>query len=191
MFNQEPSKVYNLNKAFRLQRPVKKHAEEDIAEELDFDEEEWMREQERLRKEKLKRYETSLCRLLGYAVRTGEISLREISSITMEREEEREQLIPNVEIFKEIMVELIKNQEIDISVLAKERSKYIQDMSGEFQLNEMLLYLVEEYRQFRDIRRVETYRIEDGSVVTFEGILNEDKTRRAIRCSNVLIRVVN
>ncbi len=191
LFNQEPSKVYNLNKAFRLQRPVKKHAEEDIAEELDFDEEEWMREQERLRKEKLKRYETSLCRLLGYAVRTGEISLREISSITMEREEEREQLIPNVEIFKEIMVELIKNQEIDISVLAKERSKYIQDMSGEFQLNEMLLYLVEEYRQFRDIRRVETYRIEDGSVVTFEGILNEDKTRRAIRCSNVLIRVVN
>ncbi len=190
LFNQEPGKVYNLNKAFQLQRPVRKHVEEDIAEELDFDEEEWMRQQERLRKEKLKRYETSLCRLLGYAVKRGEVSLEEIGSITKEQEEEREQLIPNVEIFKEIMVELIKNQEIDIAALAKERSEYIQDTPGEFQLNEMLLHLAEEYPEFQDIRKVETYRIEDGSVVTFEGILNEDRLRKTIRCSNVLIRVV-
>lgn len=190
LFNQDPGKVYNLNKAFQLQRPVRKHVEEDIAEELDFDEEEWMRQQERLRKEKLKRYETSLCRLLGYAVKRGEISLEEISAITKEQEEEREQLIPNVEIFKEIMVELIKNQEIDIAALAKERSEYIQDTPGEFQLNEMLLHLAEEYPEFQDIRKVETYRIEDGSVVTFEGILNEDRLRKTIRCSNVLIRVV-
>ncbi len=189
LFNQEPDKVYNLNKAFQLQRPVRKRREEDLAEELDFDEEEWVREQERLRKEKLKKYETSLCRLLGYAVKTGEVSLQEIGAAVKEREEERVQLIPNVEIFKEIMVELIKNQKIDIEVLFKERSEYIQDMPGEFQLNEMLLHLVEEYPEFRDVRRVETYRIEDGSVVTFEGILNEDKARKTIRCSNVLIRV--
>ncbi|MDE7037124.1 MAG: hypothetical protein K2O98_04005 [Lachnospiraceae bacterium] len=185
LFNQEPDKVYNLNKAFQLQRPVRKRREEDLAEELDFDEEEWIREQERLRKEKLKKYETSLCRLLGYAVKTGEVSLQEIGASVKEREEERVQLIPNVEIFKEIMVELIKNQKIDIEVLFKERSEYIQDMPGEFQLNEMLLHLVEEYPEFRDVRRVETYRIEDGSVVTFEGILNEDKERKTIRCSNV------
>ena len=189
LFNQEPDKVYNLNKAFQLQRPVKKRIEEDSAEELDFDEEEWMREQERLRREKLKRYEVSLRRLLGYALKKGEVSLQEISAFTREQEDEREELIPNVEIFKEIMVELIKNQEIDIKTLARERSEYIQDMPGEFQLNEMLLQLVEEYPEFRDVRRVETYRIEDGSVVTFEGILNEDKVRKTIRCSNVLIRV--
>ncbi len=189
LFNQEPDKVYNLNKAFQLQRPVRKRREEDLAVERAFDEEEWLREPERLRKEKLKKYETSLCRLLGYAVKTGEVSLQEIGASVKEREEERVQLIPNVEIFKEIMVELIKNQKIDIEVLFKERSEYIQDMPGEFQLNEMLLHLVEEYPEFRDVRRVETYRIEDGSVVTFEGILNEDKERKTIRCSNVLIRV--
>ncbi len=99
------------------------------------------------------------------------------------------QLIPNVEIFKEIMVELIKNQEIDIGALLKERSEFIQDRPGEFHLNEMLLHLVEEYPEFRDVKKVETYRIEDGSAVIFEGILSEDKVRKTIRCSNVLIRV--
>ena len=106
-----------------------------------------------------------------------------------EREDERRELLPNVEVFKEIMVELIKNQKIDIEVLFKERSEYIQDMPGEFQLNEMLLHLVEEYPEFRDVRRVETYRIEDGGTVTFEGILDQDKAAKTIRCSNVLIRV--
>ncbi|MCI8884840.1 MAG: hypothetical protein HFG87_02520 [Dorea sp.] len=190
LFGREPDKVYNLNKAFQLQRPIRKREEEDIAEELDFDEEEWIKEQERLQKEKLKRYETSLCRLLKYAAGKGEISLREISTLTEEREDERRELIPNVEVFKEIMVELIRNQEIDIAALAKERSEFIQDRPGEFHLNEMLLYLAEEYPEFRDIRRVETYRIEDGSAVTFEGILNEDRERKTIRCSNVRIRVV-
>ncbi len=189
LFNQEPDKAYNLNKAFQLQRPVRKRMEEDSAEELDFDEEAWLREQETRRKEKLKKYEVSLCRLLGYAVKTGEASLQEISAAVEGQEEEREQLIPNVEIFKEIMVELIKNQEIDIAVLLRERSEYIQDMPGEFQLNEMLLHLVEEYPEFRGIRRVETYRIEDGGTVTFEGILDQDKAAKTIRCSNVLIRV--
>jgi hypothetical protein len=190
LFGREPDKVYNLNKAFQLQRPIRKREEEDIAEELDFDEEEWIKEQERLQKEKLKRYETSLCRLLKYAAGKGEISLREISTLTEEREDERRELLPNVEVFKEIMVELIRNQEIDIAALAKERSEFIQDRPGEFHLNEMLLYLAEEYPEFRDIRRVETYRIEDGSAVTFEGILNEDRERKTIRCSNVRIRVV-
>ena len=189
LFNQEPDKAYNLNKAFQLQRPVRKRMEEDSAEELDFDEEAWMREQEARRKEKLKKYEVCLCRLLGYAVKTGEASLQEISAAVEGQVEEREQLIPNVEIFKEIMVELIKNQEIDIAVLLRERSEYIQDLPGEFQLNEMLLHLVEEYPEFRGIRRVETYRIEDGGTVTFEGILDQDKAAKTIRCSNVLIRV--
>ena len=189
LFNQEPDKAYNLNKAFQLQRPVRKRMEEDSAEELDFDEEAWMQEQEMRRKEKLKKYEVCLCRLLGYAVKTGEASLQEISAAVEGQVEEREQLIPNVEIFKEIMVELIKNQEIDIAVLLRERSEYIQDLPGEFQLNEMLLHLVEEYPEFRGIRRVETYRIEDGGTVTFEGVLDQDKAAKTIRCSNVLIRV--
>ena len=87
------------------------------------------------------------------------------------------------------MVELIKNREIDMEALKKERSEYIQDRPGEFQLNEMLLHLVEEYPENSDIKGIEVVRIEDGNTVAFDGVLNEDGIRKSIRCSNVLIRV--
>ena len=67
LFGREPDKVYNLNKAFQLQRPVRRREETDIEEELDFDEEEWLREQERIRQERLRRYEKSLYCLLKFA----------------------------------------------------------------------------------------------------------------------------
>ena len=191
LFNQDAEKAYNLNKAFQLQRPVGKREEADSEELFDFDEEEWRREQDRLRREKLKKYEDSLNGILACAAEKekGEISLSELGERIHGDGEEQSRLIPSVEIFKEIMVELIKNREIDIDVLKKERSEYIQDRPGEFQLNEMLLHLVEEYPENGDIKRVEVTRIEDGSTVVFDGILNEDGERKSIHCSNVLIRV--
>lgn len=189
LFGREADKTYNLNKAFQLQRPVRKKQEQDVEETLDFDEEEWQLEQERQRKKKLKRYETSLGFLLRETKGRGEFTLKELGMRLERAGEEKEQFIPNAEIFKEIMVELIKNREIDIDDLKKERSEYIQDRPGEFQLNEMLLYLVEEYPENNDIKKIEVNRIEDGSTVTFDGVLNEDGVRKSIRCSNVLIRV--
>lgn len=190
LFNQDIEKVYNLNKAFQLQRPVRRNAEEDIQEQIDFDEEAWQEEQERLRRIKLKKYEKSLGCILGKAAEKGEITLREIGSEVEASEEERDYLIPDVDIFKEIMVELIKNREIDVKALQKERSEYIQDRPGEFQLNEMLLHLIEEDLSGSDIRKIEIYRVEDGTTVTFDGVSNGQGERRTIRCSNVLIRVI-
>ena len=188
LFNRDTEKIYNLNKAFELQRPVRKKEEEDSEEILDFDEEAWQEEQERILREKLKKYEESLHCILKYALRTGEISLQEICA--QAGEEERIRLIPNVEIFKEIMVELIRNREIDIEALQKERSEYIQDRPGEFQLNEMLLQLIEEYPENRNIKRIETYRVPDQSTVIFENIEDENGRKKSIRCSNVLIRII-
>lgn len=190
LFNQDIEKVYNLNKAFQLQRPVRRNAEEDIQEQIDFDEEAWQEEQERLRRIKLKKYEKSLGCILGKAAEKGEITLQEIGSEVEASEEERDCLIPDVDIFKEIMVELIKNREIDVKALQKERSEYIQDRPGEFQLNEMLLHLIEEDLSGSDIRKIEIYRVEDGTTVTFDGVSNGQGERRTIRCSNVLIRVI-
>lgn len=188
LFHRETEKVYNLNKAFQLQRPVRKKDEEDSAEILDFDEDLWQEELEKKRREKLKKYKKSLGCILDFASRTGEISLQEIGEQI--GEEERRSLIPDVDIFKEIMVELIRNREIDIRTLRKERSEYIQDRPGEFQLNEMLLQLVEEHPENRQIVRVETYRTMEGNVVVFDGIEGKNGERKSIRCSNVLIRVV-
>ena len=191
LFNQDAEKVYNLNKAFQLQRPVRRQAEEDIQEQIDFDEEAWEQEQERLRMEKLKRYKQSLTGLLEQAVRTekGEITLEQVEEQIREDMEVCDRLIPNVEIFKEIMVELIKNREVELDVLRKERSQFIQDRQGEFQINEMLLQLTEENPEFADIRQIRVERLEKGGTVTFAGIRNENGERKDIRCSNVRICV--
>lgn len=189
LFARDVEKVYNLNLAFQIQNPVRKRAEEDSEEVLDFDEEAWQEEQERRRREKLKKYEESLGCLLKLVSASGELTLEEVKEQTEERKE-RDILIPNVGIFKEIMVELIKNREIDITALKKERSEFIQEQSGEFQLNDMLLRLVEEQPGYQKILKLEIYRIPDGGVVIFDDILDENGMRKSIRCSNVLIRMM-
>lgn len=188
LLNRDPSKIYNLNRAAELQRPSRKGAEEETEELLDFDEEEWQEEQQRCQQEKLKKYEKSLTFLVDKVLESGEISLLEIKEQLSEGE--KESLIPNVEIFKEIMVELIKNKEIDILALKKERSEFITDRAGGFELSEMLLNLSDRKSQMKDVAGFEVYRIEDGKVIEFLGVKSEDGTVKNIRCSNILIRAV-
>ena len=194
LFNREPDKVYNLNKALLYQKPSVRDEEEDTEEVMDFDEEAYLKEQEEKRQRKLKRYENSLGLLLEEAISEGEISLLNLQSKIIKNEKEREkiqnQLIPNVEIFKEIMVELIRNREIDIEALKKERSEFIQDQTSDFQLNEMLLQLSEERFADQKIHKIEIYRIEDGTTVTFDNVLTEKGEKKNIRCSNILIRII-
>ena len=189
LFNREIDKSYNINKAFELQRPVRKKEEKDSTEQIDFDEEEWEAEQERIRREKLKKYEESLRCVLRMADESGSVSLGEIKENILEDESLKDKLIPNVEIFKEVMVELIRNREIDIMALKKERSEFIQDRPIEFQLNEMILHLVEEYPENSGIVRISTYRAQNGGTVIFEDVMGENGERKNIKCSNVMITV--
>ena len=194
LFNREPDKVYNLNQALLYQKPSVRNEDEDTEEMLDFDEDAYLKEQEEKRRQKLKRYESSLGFLLEQASEKGEISLSDIWKNIQENEknteEMQQQLIPNVEIFKEIMVELIRNKEINMEALKKERSEFIQDQTADFQLNEMLLQLSEERFSDKKIGKIEVYRIEDGSTVTFDNVLSENGVKKSIRCSNILIRIM-
>lgn len=194
LFNQEPEKVYNLNKALLYQKPSVRNEEEDIEEILDFDEEAYRKEQEQKHKEKMKQYENSLGILLEQAVSEGEISLlnlqNKIHKDEITSKEIQKQLIPSVEIFKEIMVELIRNKEIDIEKIKRERSEFIQEQTEDFQLSEMLLQLSESRFADQKIRKIEVYRIEDGNTVTFDSVQTEVGETKSIRCSNILIRIV-
>ena len=202
LFNQEPEKIYNLNKALLYQKPSVRNEEEDTEEILDFDEEAYQKEQEKKRKEKLKCYENSLGFLIEQTVETGEISLLQLQNkfqkavshqeetVFESQQETLKQLIPNVEIFKEIMVELIRNKEINIDALKRERSEFIQDQTTDFQLNEMLLQLCEGEFAAQKIRKIEVYRIEDGTTVIFNNVLTESGEKKSIRCSNILIRIL-
>lgn len=194
LFNQEPEKVYNLNKALLYQKPSVRNEEEDIEEILDFDEEAYRKEQEQKHKEKMKQYENSLGILLEQAVSEGEISLlnlqNKIHKDEITSKEIQKQLIPSVEIFKEIMVELIRNKEIDIEKIKRERSEFIQEQTEDFQLSEMLLQISESRFADQKIRKIEVYRIEDGNTVTFDNVQTEVGETKSIRCSNILIRIV-
>ena len=87
------------------------------------------------------------------------------------------------------MVELIRNRTIDIATLKKERREYIQEQPDGFQLNEMILKLVEEQPENNDITSIEVKRLENEEAITFSEIKDEENRRKTIRCSNVLIRL--
>lgn len=184
----DPDKIYNLNKALELQRPVRKKQEEDETEVLDFDSESWEKELERRQQEKRKKYETSLGFILDAVLENGKISLQELKEMAIQKKQGMEQLIPDVEIFKEIMVELIKSRDINIPDLQKERSENINDTAGGFALNEMLLELLDHRPDGGRVLKLEIYRFQEEPV-EFSHIKTEDGTEKKIRCSNVLICV--
>ncbi len=189
LFNQDVGKTYNLNKAFQLQRPIRKGKREELEEELDFDEEKWQQEQRARHLEKQRQYQESLGYLLERAAEKGEITLEEISSRVAGTEQERRLLIPNVQIFKEIMVELIRNRRIHIQALQRERRDFIQEAAGGFQLNDMLLKLLDKAPSGQTVTEIEVERLEDGKTVVFEGVRDEDGEQKIVRCSNVHIRL--
>ena len=190
LFVQGPDQIYNLNKALEPQRMIRKKAEEDSEEQIDFDEEQWQKDQEMLRIKKLEKYKGCLGYLLGRLLASDTFTLAECRDELLEEPEIIKRLIPNVEIFKEVMVELIKSREIDIPALKKERSEFIQEAFGGFQLNEMLLNLLEEQEAAgsRSIRKICIYRIEGRAVVVFENVVDEQGNPKTIRCSDLLFR---
>lgn len=189
LFNRNPEKIYNLNKAFSYEKSVNAGMEKDTEEEVDFDEEAFRREKEEKLQKKLLVYEKSLQYLLEKASVTGEVSLGQLKDRLDIYPEEKEIVIPNVDVFKEIMVELIRNRTIDIATLKKERREYIQEQPDGFQLNEMILKLVEEQPENNDITSIEVKRLENEEAITFSEIKDEENRRKTIRCSNVLIRL--
>ena len=189
LFNRNPEKIYNLNKAFYYEKSVNAGMEKDTEEEVDFDEEAFRREKEEKLQKKLLVYEKSLQYLLEKASVTGEVSLGQLKDRLDIYPEEKEIFIPNVDVFKEIMVELIRNRTIDIATLKKERREYIQEQPDGFQLNEMILKLVEEQPENNDITSIEVERLENEEAITFSEIKDEENRRKTIRCSNVLIRI--
>lgn len=189
LFHKVPDKVYNLSKALELQRPVRKKTEEDDDEILDFDEAEWQEENAEKQRIKLKKYEKSLNFILNIAVKNEKTSLDEIQRIVSDNEELKDILIPDVDIFKEIMVELIRSNKIDIQLLRKEKSEYIVDDTLEFRLNDMILKILDQNDNLKKINRIYINRSEEQVGVEFKNVRGENGKYKTIRCSNVIVSV--
>lgn len=162
--------------------------EEDGSDETeDFDEEAWKAAQERQRKEKLAKYHACLTSILTAAVKNGSKNLSDIAA-GLSLKEITATLIPNVQIFKEIMVELLKARSIDVMALRTERASFIKEESNDFRLNMMILEIMDEHPDWPAIKHIEISRIEGVAPVIFAHVLDEDGNQRSIRCSDVMIR---
>lgn len=186
LFRNDPQKIYNLNKCIQYQKPLREKNSDDEEEKLDFDAVDYEEQKERKLREKLKKYQSSMEYLVEKIEQSdGEVDLASMSSMT---DEQKKVFIPNVEMFKEIMVEFIKAGSIDIEDLRKERRNIVAEESCGFQLNEMLLKIADEKKADR-IKRVIVRRCDDGQTVCFRDVYNEFGDRRDIYCSNVVFKL--
>ncbi len=181
LFQNDAEKIYNLNRCMELQRPIRKGKEEEDEELLEFDADAFEREKEERLRKRLKKYEKSMTTLLRQVVTEGELQLAKLTQLPPE---ERAQLIPSVEIFKEIMVELLKTKTMDIEALRKERSQVLSEENLSFQLNEMILDVVEQ-EGMQDVAMIEVCKTLEEDVIVFADVEDEEGNLRTIRCSNV------
>ena len=75
-------------------------------------------------------------------------------------------LIPTVEIFKEIVIELLQAKEIDIEQLKREQLERTFEQTLEFQLNRCLLDVLEESFINQQIQKIEVMRTKKTKLKT-------------------------
>lgn len=186
LFIKSLEQTYNLNKCIELQRPIsKKKKEEEFFTTIEEESMElFIQEQKQKR---LECYSKSLTILLSLVLKQGVIELNEIKEHL--DEDERHQLIPSVEIFKEIMIELLQAKTLDINKLKKERSETISEQSYDFQLSTCLLDVLESHFPLKSVNQLSVMRTEDGKTVSFEQVSDDEGRKKTIRCSNIRFEV--
>lgn len=186
LFISKPDKIYNINKSLQYQRNIKKEDIE-LDEEIEFDEEEYSREKELKKREKLKKYERCITTILEFFKENKKISLDEISLLANKDENLKRNLIPNIEIFREIVINFLSSREIDINSLKEEKNKSIYDNEDyEFNLSEMLLNIVENDIDLSFIENIRIYKNRDNKKVKFYEVETDDKFIKVLNCSDIV-----
>jgi len=183
LLNQDVAKTYNINKSVEIQKPIRSKNKDDEEEILPFDDEQWQEEQIAKQKERLRLYNSSLRVILTNAKSKGKISLKDLKE---ELNADYSELIPSVEIFKEIIIELLRNENIDIDELKRERSEHIVESNSlEFQLNVSILELMDNHPNLKSIKKISTYKLNEVEPVIFENVNSDTGKKKRIYCSNI------
>ena len=187
LFVDECEKIYHPQKSFAFQKVIRAKEVEEPQVMLDFDSEEWVKEENERLKKKWSRYEEAIRVLLQHAKRNGTVTLSEIKdSLT---KEEQELLFPTIEIFREIMIELLKEHSFDLPKLRKEQEEHFAEIKKQFLIGSSLLDTVMSDATLQDISYIEVSKAKMADIVEFENLLSEDGTYKTIRCSEVEITV--
>lgn len=190
LFISKLPKYYNINKCVQYQRSIKT-AEEDGDEEIAFDADYLKEEKERELRLKLLKYKNVLEVVLDHLIfsEKGIVTLRDIISSIRADSEDREKLVPSVEIFREVMIELLKANHIDIAELKREANNSVdEDRLMGFELNKMVMALIEENRKYEKIKFLEINKVFDGEPVKIIGAQSDKGWVKTVTCSNIEFR---
>lgn len=183
----DPSHVFNINQALQPQSVRAAEVQDETMETEDFDDAAWEEEQRALREEKLAKYERSLTLMLSMLHERERVTLFDMKKKTDEDPSLLSVLIPSADIFKEIMVELLRAKYLDIDALNRERTSYIQQDSGAFELPLMVLQILEKHPEWRGLKKIAIYRLQEHTPVVFYD-LDMPEGKKTIRCTNVCLR---
>ncbi|MGL5751948.1 MAG: hypothetical protein ACRCXT_15560, partial [Paraclostridium sp.] len=155
-----------------------------------FEELDYIKEKEEKAKERLKQYETSLKTILDLVVNKDKNSLLDISKETFNKKDLKMKLIPNIEVFREIIIELLKAKELNIKELKEEIENSINDNSNyEFNLSNMVLEIVHSNIEFKDIEIIKICKNLEVTQVKFYEVKSDNKTIKTLNCSDVVFKI--
>lgn len=180
LYYKKPKKYYNVNFACEYQSKIKDRETDEDNIEIGFDAEEYSREQMRIKREKLKKYEILVEYILDKLILEKEVKLSNICN-------EKYDFIPNLEIFREVLIEFLSEENIDIEALKNEREQFLNDESFDFVLNKMILELLEQRDIKQQIKFIECRKLSDDKNVIFKGIKDESGNMRNLRCPDICI----
>lgn len=189
LFRMEPVKRYNINKALEYQKNISKNnVEED--EELSFDEFDYLEEERQKQLRRLEKYKKVIEIILNLCVDSGSISLGVINDRLKSSEILMEDLIPTVEIFREVIIELLKNHIIEIDEIREERKNAIETEEIEFQLNKSILEVIDRDEVLKSISRIKTEKLIYKDDIKLQGVTDEQGNRRSFICSDISFEII-
>ncbi len=189
LFTKNPDKSYNINKAFQFQQPVRNNDNEDNEEILSFNEEDIIEAENKRKLQRIEKCNKIIELTLEFAYERGKITLSEINNMIKESEILMDSLIPTVEIFREVIIEMLKVKDIDINELKEERKTTIDNGEIEFQLNKSILDVIERNNLLSKILLIRINKIELEKDVKLENVKDENGDYRNFICSDIVFEV--
>ena len=189
LFLKNPTKNYNINKAFTFQTTTK-NIIEDNDEVLIFSEE---YDESFINKKKMERIEKCnnvISIILEFALDKRNITLKEMIDLIKDNSILKDKLIPTVEIFREVIVEMIRSRNINIEELKEERKSFIENGEIEFQLNKCILEIIENTPKFKYIKSISINKIEEDQDIRIENVRDENGNYKNFLCSDLMFEIV-
>ena len=189
LFTRNPDKNYNLNKAFQFQQPVRAKDNEEDEEVLSFNEEDIIEAENKRKLQRIEKCNNIIELILEFACEKEKITLSEINNKIKESEVLKDVLIPTVEIFREVIIEMLKVKDINIKELQEERKTSIDNNEIEFQINKSILDIIDRNDLLSNILEIRINKIEFAEDIKLEHVKDENGYYKNFICSDIVFEV--